>query len=162
MYGKVMSVPDTLIINYFELLTDVLDEELDEFRKSLESNRVNPMDLKKRLAYELVSQLHGKESARQAEEEFTNVFQKRETPEEIKEYAVSFREFEIDNACIDIGKLLAATGQVKSRTEANRLIGQGAISIEGEKLTDPIAPLKSGTVIKVGKHRFVKIINSDK
>jgi tyrosyl-tRNA synthetase len=162
MYGKVMSVPDNLLIDYFELLTDVPDEEIAGFKKSLESNSVNPMNLKKRLAHELVSQLHGKEAARQAEEEFTNVFQKRETPEEIQEYAVSFHDLETDNACIDIGKLLAATGQVKSRTEANRLINQGAISIEGEKLTGPIAPLKSGSVIKVGKHRFVKIINSDK
>ncbi len=162
MYGKVMSIPDTLIMDYFELLTDIPDEELDGFKKSLESNSINPMNLKKRLASELVSQLHGKEAARQAEEEFTNVFQKRETPEEIKKYTVSFHELETSNACIDIGKLLAMTGQAKSRTEANRLISQGAVSIEGEKLTSPAAPLKSGNIIKVGKHRFVKIINGDK
>jgi tyrosyl-tRNA synthetase len=109
----------------------------------------------------LVSQLYGNAVARQAEEEFTNVFQKREVPEDIQEYAVSFHELETDNACIDIGKLLAATGLVKSRTEANRLISQGAISIEGVKVTGPVAPLKSGNIIKVGKHRFVKIINKE-
>jgi tyrosyl-tRNA synthetase len=162
MYGKVMSVPDALIINYFELLTDVVDEEIEEFKKSLENNSVNPMNLKKRLAYELVSQLHGKEAAAQSEKEFTNVFQKRETPEEINEYIVSFHELETGNVGIDIGRLLASTGQVKSRTEANRLISQGAISIEGVKVTGTVAPLKSGNIIKVGKHRFLKIMNKDK
>jgi tyrosyl-tRNA synthetase len=162
MYGKVMSVPDELIINYFELLTDVTDEEIVEFKKRLESSSINPMNLKKRLAHEIVSQLHDKESAAQAEKEFTNVFQRRETPEEITECTVSFYEFEVDNSGIDISKLLAATSQVKSRTEANRLISQGAISIDGVRITNPIVPLSSGSVIKVGKHRFVKIVNRDK
>ena len=162
MYGKVMSVPDALIMNYFELLTDVSDEELVEFKKSLESNTINPMNLKKQLAHAIVSQLHGKEAAAQAEKEFTNVFQKRETPEEIKEYSVSFREFAADNTGTDISKLLSATSQVKSRTEANRLISQGAISIDGAKVSSPIVPLKNGSIIKIGKHRFVKITNSDK
>jgi tyrosyl-tRNA synthetase len=162
MYGKVMSVPDTLILNYFELLTDVPDEELDSIKRSLESNAVNPMNLKKRLASEIVGQLHGKEAARQAEEEFTKVFQKREAPEEIKEVAVSFREFSSEPSGTDISKLLAAAGQVKSRSEASRLIGQGAISIDGEKVTDSRYLLRSGSIIKMGKHRFVKIINTDK
>jgi tyrosyl-tRNA synthetase len=162
MYGKVMSVPDALIMNYFELLTDVSDEELGEFKKSLESNTINPMNLKKQLAHAIVSQLHGKEAAVQAEKEFTNVFQKRETPEEIKEYSVSFREFAADNTGTDISKLLSATSQVKSRTEVNRLISQGAISIDGAKVSSPIVPLKNGSIIKIGKHRFVKITNSDK
>jgi tyrosyl-tRNA synthetase len=162
MYGKVMSVPDALIMNYFELLTNVSDEELVEFKKSLENNTINPMNLKKQLAHAIVSQLHGKEAAAQAEKEFTNVFQKRETPEEIKEYSVSFREFLADNTGTDISKLLSATSQVKSRTEANRLISQGAISIDGAKVSSPIVPLKNGSIIKIGKHRFVKITNSDK
>ena len=120
------------------------------------------MNLKKQLAFELVSQLHGREAAAQAEKEFTNVFQKRETPEEVNEYAVSFREFRAEKAGIDIGKLLAATNQVNSRSEANRLISQGAISIEGLKITTAISPLNSGDIIKVGKHRFVKYIDSNK
>ncbi len=161
MYGKVMSVPDSLIINYFELLTDVPDAELDEIRHNLADKSVNPMDYKKRLAYEIVSQLHGQEDARQAEEEFARVFQKREMPEEIKEVAVSFRELSGEKGGIDMSKLLTIAGQVKSRTEASRLISQGAVSIDGEKFTGTVATLKDTTIIKVGKHRFVKIINKD-
>ena len=161
MYGKIMSVPDTLIVNYFELLTDVPDEELAEFKGSLENQSVNPMNLKKRLAYEIVGQLHGREAARQAEEEFTKVFQKREAPEEIQEVAASFREFSIEGSGIDLSKLLAATAQAKSRSEANRLISQGAVSVDGEKVTDAKYSLKSGSVIRLGKHRFVRIINTD-
>jgi tyrosyl-tRNA synthetase len=161
IYGKVMSIPDTLIMNYFELVTDVPDEELAEIKRDLESGSVNPMNYKKRLAFELVKQLHGLEAAKQADEEFARVFQKREAPEEIQEASVSFREYNTDSG-LDLSKLLAATGQVKSRTEANRLISQGAISIDGEKVTGPVFPLKSGSIIKVGKHRFVKIIDSIK
>jgi tyrosyl-tRNA synthetase len=161
MYGKIMSVPDTLIVNYFELLTDVPDEELAGFTGSLENQSVNPMNLKKRLAYEIVGQLHGREAARQAEEEFTKVFQKREAPEEIQEVAASFREFSIEGSGIDLSKLLAATAQAKSRSEANRLISQGAVSVDGEKVLDAKYSLKSGSVIRLGKHRFVRIINTD-
>jgi tyrosyl-tRNA synthetase len=161
IYGKVMSIPDFMLMNYFDLLTDVPDEELAEIKRNLESNSVNPMNYKKRLAFELVSQLHGAEAARQADEEFTKVFQKRETPDEIQEALVSFRDFGTE-AGLDLGKLLAATGQVKSRTEATRLITQGAVSIEGEKINVPVVRVKSGSIIKVGKHRFVKIVDSDK
>jgi tyrosyl-tRNA synthetase len=161
MYGKVMSVPDSLLINYFELLTDVPDEELDEIKKNMADNSVNPMDYKKRLAYEIVSQLHGKEAGKQAADEFARVFQKRETPEDIQELVISFHEFSADKAGIDISKLITFSGQVKSRTEASRLISQGAVSIDGEKFSGTCAELKSGTIIKIGKHRFVKIINCD-
>jgi tyrosyl-tRNA synthetase len=161
IYGKVMSIPDFMIMNYFDLLTDIPDEELADIKRNVETNSVNPMNYKKRLAFELVSQLHGAEAARQADDEFTNVFQKRETPDEIQEALLSFRDFGTE-AGLDLGKLLAATGQVKSRTEATRLINQGAVSIEGEKISVPVVRIKSGSIIKVGKHRFVKIVDSDK
>jgi len=162
MYGKVMSVPDVLIINYFELLTDVPDKELDEFRKSLKEESLNPMNLKKRLAYEIVSQLYGKEVAAQAEKEFTNVFQKREAPDNVIVVTISFSDYKTENGDVDYGKLLAGTGQVKSRTEANRLINQGAISVEGIKITSPYGPLDSGSTFKVGKHHFVKYTDINK
>ena len=83
IYGKVMSIPDTLIMSYFELVTDVPDEELGEFKEQLKAQSVNPMLLKKRLAREIVSQFHGAEAAQEAEEQFIKVVQKKETPEEI-------------------------------------------------------------------------------
>ncbi len=161
MYGKVMSVPDSLIMNYFELLTDVPGEELNEFKKSLEDDSVNPMGLKKRLAYTIVSQLHGEEAAEQAEKEFTNVFQKREAPEKVILVSISFSDYKTANGDVDYSKLLAGTAQVKSRTEANRLINQGAMSIEGKKITNQSGPLDSGSTVKLGKHRFVKYIDTD-
>ena len=165
IYGKVMSIPDDLILHYFELVTDVPDKELEEFRQGLSHETINPMNLKKRLAREIVTQLHGKEAATEAEEHFTKVFQKREAPEEIPEYRVSFSELApqlTEPWNIDISRLFVATGQAKSRSEANRLIAQGAVSIDGKKISSNIAPVKNGSIIKVGKRRFAKVINTDK
>ena len=91
IYGKVMALADNMIIQYFELLTDVSDSELMDFKRQIAGNAINPMVLKKRLAVELVTQLHGHEDAIKADEHFTNVFQKREMPEEIAEIAVARR-----------------------------------------------------------------------
>jgi tyrosyl-tRNA synthetase (EC 6.1.1.1) len=87
IYGKVMSIPDSLIIDYFELVTDVPDKEIADFKEQLKTRSANPMTLKKRLAHEIVLQFHGREYADKAEESFTQVFQRREMPEEIPEYA---------------------------------------------------------------------------
>jgi len=164
IYGKVMSIPDNLIPDYFELVTDVPDEELAEFRKELEQERANPIILKKRLAREIVTRLYGQEAADRAEEHFSNVIQKKKAPEEIVEYHISFKELAAQRAGetgIDLSRLLAETGLVESRSEATRLLRQEAVSIDGEKVTTYIAPLQSGSIIKVGKRRFAKIINTD-
>ena len=164
IYGKVMSIPDNLIPDYFELVTDVPDEELAEFRKELEQERGNPIILKKRLAREIVTRLYGQEAADRAGEHFSNVIQKKQAPEEIVEYHISFKELAAQRAGetgIDLSRLLAETGLVESRSEATRLLSQEAVSIDGEKVTTYIAPLQSGSIIKVGKRRFAKIINTD-
>ncbi|GAJ17656.1 unnamed protein product, partial [marine sediment metagenome] len=164
IYGKVMSIPDSLILHYFELVTDIPDQELEEFRQGLSRHTVNPMTLKKRLAREIVTQLYSQKAANEAEEHFTKVFQKKEVPEEIAEYRLSFSELApqvTEPWNIDISRLLASTGLVKSRSEASRLIEQGAVEIDGEKVTSYMAPVKSGSIIKVGKRRFAKVINTD-
>jgi len=164
IYGKVMSIPDSLILSYFELVTDVPDEELNEFRQKLSNETVNPMMLKKRLAREIVTQLYSQKAAAEAEEHFIKVFQQRELPEEIKEYRISFIKLApnvTEPWNIDISRLLVATGLAESRSEANRLISQGSTVIAGETVTSRIAPVQSGTVIKVGKRRFARVINSD-
>lgn len=164
IYGKVMSIPDNLIPDYFELVTDVPDEELAEFRKELEQERVNPIMLKKRLAREIVTRLYGQEATDRAEKHFSNVIQKKKAPEEIVEYHISFKELAAQQAGetgIDLSRLLAETGLVESRSEATRLLRQEAVSIDGGKVTTYIAPLQSGSIIKVGKRRFAKIINID-
>ena len=155
IYGKVMSIPDSLILHYFELVTDVPDQELEEFKQGLSRQTVNPMALKKRLAREIVTQLYSQKAASDAEEHFAKVFQKRELPEEIKEYHIPL------HASMDIRGLITVTHLAKSRSEASRLIEQGAVEIDGEKVTSYMAPVKSGSIIKVGKRRFAKVFDTD-
>ena len=164
IYGKVMSIPDSLILQYFELVTDVPDRELEEFKKELDDKNANPMALKKRLAREIVTRLYNQKAATEAEENFTRVVQKKELPEEIPEYRISFKQLTSERAGgvdLDISRLLVATGLAESRSEANRLIAHGGTAIAGETVTSRIAPVQSGSIIKVGKRRFAKVINSD-
>jgi tyrosyl-tRNA synthetase len=160
IYGKVMSIPDSLIINYFELLTDVPDKELDEFKND---PTAHPMSLKKRLAREIITQLYDQKSAVDAEGHFEKTVQRKEIPDEIAECRVSFKGLCPPNVKvgIDLSKLLVATGQAKSRAEANRLIAQGAVSVDGEKVTNNIIEIKSGCIVRAGKRRFARVIDID-
>jgi tyrosyl-tRNA synthetase len=173
MYGKVMSIPDQLITDYFELVTDISDEELEELGRKLSTQSVNPMVLKKRLAREIVTQFHHQKAAEEAEAKFERVFQKREMPEKIPERPLSFVALEnlmvgrvlnpptdfITTYIIDV---LWAARLVKSRSEAKRLLLQGAIEIDGAKVTNNQVSIKNGSTIKVGKRRFIRIVNADK
>jgi len=161
IYGKVMSIPDSLIMDYFELVTDVPDQELEEFKQALDHETVNPMQLKKRLAREIVSQLYDQEAAGEAEAQFVKVFQKKEVPEEIAEYPLSFRSLRYSTGNIDLRSLLTATDLAESRSEASRLIKQGAVEIGGKKITSYTIPIESPIIIQVGKRRFAKVFNSD-
>ena len=167
IYGKVMSIPDSLIIQYFELVTDVSDKEFEEFKKELDDKNANPMVLKKRLAREIVTYLYNQKAATEAEEHFVRVVQKKGLPGEIPEYRVSFNKLVSQRAgklSIDISRLLTEIGLAESRSEANRMISQGGTAIAGETVTNRIVPaemVQSGTIIKVGKRRFAKVINTD-
>ncbi|MCK5590183.1 MAG: tyrosine--tRNA ligase [Dehalococcoidales bacterium] len=157
MYGKVMSIPDHLIIDYFQLTTDVPDEEIAGFREQLGSHSTNPMLLKKRLAYEIVAQFHGVESAKEAEKYFSTVFQQRKLPEEIPEYAFTASRAEDELHRIDIASTLVKEGIVKSNSELKRLLAQGAIELDGNKISSNIIDAHNGSVLKVGKRDFVRI-----
>ena len=164
IYGKTMSIPDSLMMDYFELVTDVPDEELTELKQALDDDNINPMDLKKRLAREIVGQLYSEKEAREAEEHFTKVVQNREVPDGIKEHHVSFMKLAPNPAepeNIDISRLLVEIGLAKSRSEASRVIAQGGTVIAGEVLTSQIANCPSGEVIRFGKRRFARVINKD-
>jgi tyrosyl-tRNA synthetase len=153
MYGKVMSIPDSLISDYFELLTDVPDEELKNFKQQISSLSINPMALKKHLAQEIVGQFHSDNAARRAESNFESVVQKGEVPEDIPEYILHEDKIHI----ID---LLDATGLAKSRSEAKRQISAGSVKINGVKFSgqeEVISPA-SGSILQVGKRRWVKIV----
>jgi tyrosyl-tRNA synthetase len=161
IYGKVMSVPDDLVLTYFELLTDVPDKELKEFKEGLEQQKLNPMNLKKRLAREIISQLYDQKAAGEAEGHFEKTVQNKEMPDEIAECRLSFKELCQPSGEVDVSRLLVAAGLAQSRSEASRLISQGAVTADGNKITANIVPIKSGCIIKVGKRRFAKIIDKD-
>jgi tyrosyl-tRNA synthetase len=147
IYGKVMSIPDNLIMEYFELVTDVPDEELEEFRQRLNHETVNPMELKKRLAREIITQLYSQKEAAEAEEHFAKVFQKRGVPEEIplgtKAHG-SLQDYLVENQL------------AKSRSEARRLIEQGAVDVDGKQVIDVHRGVTKDNIIKVGKRRYIK------
>jgi len=145
IYGKVMSIPDNLIMDYFELVTDVPDEELEEFRQGLKDETINPMTLKKRLAREIVAQLYSHQAASETEEHFAKIFQKREVPEEIAEVLSG-----------ELLQMLLAKGLVKSKSEARRLIAHGAVDVDGKKVTDAHKTIPRGSIIKIGKRRYIK------
>jgi tyrosyl-tRNA synthetase len=147
IYGKAMSIRDDLIMQYFELVTDVPDKELAEFRQALADNTVNPMDLKKRLGRELVIQLYDENAAREAEANFERVHQKREIPEEIKlgtKSRSTLQDYLVENHI------------ARSRSEARRLIEQGAVYVNGERVGDINYIFPKGTIIRVGKRRFIQ------
>ena len=154
IYGKTMSIADELILQYFELVTDVTDAELKEFEQELKDKDFNPMILKKRLAWEIVTQLYSQKEAAEAEEHFARTVQQKEVPDEMSEYKLSGR--------VLISKVLVDAGMTGSRSEAYRLIKQGAVTIDGKKISSDTDNYNDGSVIKVGKRRFVKVINNDK
>ncbi|HOJ12791.1 MAG TPA: tyrosine--tRNA ligase [Clostridiales bacterium] len=156
IYGKVMSIPDNLIIRYFELVTDIHPDELAVIKGALDSSNVNPRDIKMRLAREITALYHGHEEAALAEEHFKMVFQRREMPENITEHEISLSMLDSDG--VDAVKLLVLIGFSSSNSEARRLISQGALKVNGNKVdTLKIAGLYDGDVIQAGKLKFIKI-----
>ena len=161
IYGKVMSIPDDLIMPYFELVTDVPDNELEEMRQQLDSQSVNPMSLKKRLAGEIVAQFHGAEAARVAEQHFARVVQRGEVPEEIPEI-VGLAFYLGDGLYrFDITPSLLEKGLVRSRRQLRQFLANGAIEINGEKITSSTVDIPNNSVIRVGKRGFVRIAIRD-
>lgn len=158
MYGKVMSIPDNLMIRYFELVTDISLNEINQIKINLENDNLHPQDVKKKLAREIVKLYHGQNAALIAEEEFEKVFKKKLYPEEMKELVL--KKDNLKEGKIWLIKLIALSGLVNSKSEARRLIEQGGVKINGEKVDDPNLDLtvKEGMVIKIGKLNFVKLL----
>ncbi len=153
MYGKVMSVPDSLLWKYFELATRVPQEAIDELKTTVQ-NGVNPRDAKMRLAREIVSLYHGQQAAQRAEEQFISVFQKKEIPDEIP-------EIRVQETTWNVVDLMVASKLVASKGEARRVIEQNGLSVNDEVVADvkqeiPIGP--DGVILKKGKRHFVKIL----
>ncbi|MGQ9601918.1 MAG: tyrosine--tRNA ligase [Candidatus Bipolaricaulia bacterium] len=155
MFGKIMALPDHVMPQYFALLTEAAETEIAEMERAMAEGwkgiDLNPRDLKMRLAREIVAQFHSPEAAAQAEEEFVRVFQRKEVPKELPTLTVAEEE-------ISPVELLVQAGLAPSRSEARRLIDQGGVELNGERIKG-LSPVKirDGAVLQVGKRRFVQL-----
>lgn len=155
MFGKIMSIPDEQIYNYFELVTDVGADELTQIKEELEERRTNPMVLKKRLGKEIVRMYWSQKEAEGACEEFERVFSKKELPEDIP-----LKRMESDQAEMWIGHYLVKAGCANSTSEVKRLIKQGGLYINNERIDDENLKISVAgeKLVRLGKRRFFRIV----
>lgn len=153
MYGKTMSIPDELIIKYFELATNIHADEIGKIKHSLAEGE-NPMKLKMRLARELVTIYHSVDDAQKAEREFINIFRKDKTPDEIQTKKFKQGTYKL----VDI---MVETALITSKNEARRLIKAGGVKLNNEKVSDENMQinLNKEYLIQAGKRKFIKITN---
>ncbi|MDL1894617.1 tyrosine--tRNA ligase, partial [Sphingobacteriales bacterium CHB3] len=158
IFGKTLSIPDSLIYDYFVLATDVGLTELGEIRSLLSNPKTNPRDVKRRLARTLVAMYHSEEAAQSAQEEFDRIFVKKDVPDEIPEATI-----QTENGSVGILKLLTDTKLVASNGEARRMIEQGGVSIDGMRIDSDkaVVTIRDGVIVKVGKRKFLKVIKAE-
>ena len=153
-FGKIMSLPDHLIMDYFTLATRVGWSEVKEMSRALEQKRVNPRDLKLRLAEEIVKLYHSPPEAESARESFVNTFSRKGLPSDLATIKIGCSEL----ALLD---LVIESGLAASKSEARRLVEAGAIDVDGTtiKSSGELIKIKPGGIIlKVGKHKFIKVV----
>ena len=151
LYGKVMSVPDALLEQYFDLTTDVPQEEEERLLAG------GPMDAKMALAFALVKRYHGEVAAQEAAKQFDSEVRRKETPEDVPEVALPAEL--LKDGKVWIARLIVHCGFASSTSEAGRLVKQGGVTLNDEIITDPRADVEpvSGAVLKVGKRKYAKI-----
>ena len=157
MFGRVMSISDELMYRYYELVTDVPVSDIETWKKEVSDGARHPMDLKKALAEQIITDYHSSDAALAARQEFERVFAKHELPEDIET-----REVEASDQKTRLGKILAELGMVASGAEANRLIKSGAVTLNGTRITDPKLEIDYSSpqecLFKVGKRRFMRLV----
>jgi tyrosyl-tRNA synthetase len=156
IFGKTMSIPDTLILRYFELVSSKSLRELEAIRKRLDDAATNPSHVKRELARDLVAQFHGDEAARRAEAYFDTIHVKKDLPEDTETVRIAG---EPDG--LWIVKALTESGMCRSSSDARRMVTQGAVSIDGERVVDIELRLQRNpdpVILKVGKRKFIGII----
>ncbi|NBU63573.1 MAG: tyrosine--tRNA ligase [Chloroflexia bacterium] len=149
MFGKIMSMADDVMPLYFEVLTDVPMDDINEIRQIITDGRENPMEIKKRLASEIVTQFHSSAAAIQGRDAFERQFQRREAPSEMPEYPISEPLSVID--------LLVATGLASSKSDARRLIDGGGVKLDNERIASFTQIVAAPAIIQKGRH-FVRIV----
>ncbi len=154
MFGKIMSIPDSLMWDYWALLTDLTEEEIEEMKDGVKKNRLHPRDIKMKLAFYIVERFHTKEDAEKAKEHFEKVFSKKQLPDNIPEPKIVVNSDEIL-----LPDLILKVGYAPSKSEGRRLIKSGAVKINGEKIHDINYKVKLDRefILQVGKRKFAKI-----
>ncbi len=156
MYHKLYNLPDSLVTEYFTLLTDVSIAEINDYKTGLENGSLNPIELKTKLALNIVSQYHGEKAAQEAAEAEKKIHSGEILPDDIPVLKIASGEHWIP-ALMTEGKLFSSNG------EGRRMIQNGGVVVDGEKISDPKAQLRvsSEHVIKVGKRKFLKVVASN-
>ena len=152
MYGKIMALPDEIIVPCFELCTEVSDKELERIKINLKKKKINPRDIKAKLAREIVTLYYNKKEAQRAEKEFNRIFKEKKLPSKIPEFKTEKEEMPI----LD---LIFNSGLAQSKSQAKRLVLEKAVKINGEAVSDwkKKIKLKNEIIISVGKRKFIKI-----
>lgn len=154
MFGKLMSIPDSLIVKYFTLLTDVETSKLTELEQQLKTKQINPRDAKADLATELVKMYHGPEAAQRARAEFFKIFSKRETPSTMPTVTVHA----VADGSVNLVELLVAEHLASTKNEARRLLKQGGVKLNGQPVRSPTVPQTQATgVLQVGSRHFRRL-----
>lgn len=154
MFGKAMSVPDELIVRYYKYGGWAPDEEVRKMENGLKDGSVHPRDAKVKMAQSIVELYHSKQAAEDALEEFEKMFRKKDIPDDIPEMS-----FNMESTKVLLANVLVKTKLVQSKKEARRMIQQGAVSVDDEKIKDPFAEIdfSEEMIIKVGKRKFMKV-----
>ena len=155
-YGKAMSIPDDVIVRFFDYGTNVADDEVDRIESDLASGALKPMDAKRRLARSIVAEWHSDEAAQSAEEHWTRTFSQRSVPDDIPEASIDFGGAEAVEVALPV--LLHDIGAAASRAEAKRLVSQGAVRIDDEVVKDQSAQVSNGAVLRVGRRKWYRIV----
>ena len=156
MYGKLMSVPDSLMLRYLTLVTRLPEAEIRDIAQALSAGRLHPMEAKKRLAHMVTTQYHGEAQAQAAAAAFVRVFQERQDPEKIDEIRLA-----TPHDGEPVWKIVVMTGLVQSNSDARRQIQQGAVELDGEKVSDPNRTVLASALthrLRVGKRRFKRFV----
>ncbi len=155
MFGKIMSIPDSLIVKYYKYLTDKKDEGIKKIEKDLKSKGVNPRDIKVNLAKDIVSFYFNSDEASRAVEEFNRIFRDKGIPDDVPRIG-------LDDKKINLVSLLVDYKLVKSKSEARRMITQGGVRIDNEKIIDIDAVLNidKEILVQCGKRKFAKFYKS--
>ena len=162
IYGKAMSIPDKLMARYFELVTDLPNKEVKAIRRGLSSAKLHPRDVKMRLAHVLVRMYHGQAAADKAQDEFVAIFRRGEMPDDILPMGVAKGDL-TPGGTMWVARLLVVLGLASSTSEGRRLVVQGGVRIDENRVTDAAAdvPVTDGMVVRVGKRRVARVAVKD-